>query len=113
MEIIDASDKTKYTQTEITENIEQLVNRWGSWTITAVGGISVEYVNIKNAVFNGLSTTTLILAVISVVLAIVLGKILFPYLSNLYLESNASLNEQLNAENNELLKKQVKMEDRF
>lgn len=83
-------DKGKWTGEQLAENYSYLVGKWGEWEIigAGMGGLSIKYVDIRAALFSGLAITFVTLTVVSLVLSIVLGKIVFPMLSKLYTNNN-------------------------
>jgi len=83
-------DKMKYTGTELEQNYQYLVNKWGEWEIIGAGsaGLVIRYVDVGNALFSGLMITYCILTFVTLVLALVLGKIVFPMLEKYFKNSN-------------------------
>lgn len=83
-------DKDVYTGEEIAEHYKYLVEKWGEWEIVGAdsAGLVVRYVDIRNALFSGLMVTYTILTVASLLLAVILGKIVFPQISKLYSNNN-------------------------
>lgn len=71
----------------------QLVDKWGEWEIIGEdsAGLVVRYVNIGNALFSGLMRVYTVLTVISLCVAVVLGKIVFPSLAKLYKNNNEEM----------------------
>lgn len=83
-------DKDVYTDEEIAEHYKYLVEKWGEWEIVGAdsAGLVIRYVDIRNALFSGLMITYTILTAVSLLLAIVFGKIVFPQLAKLYSNNN-------------------------
>lgn len=92
-DIISKLDKDVYNRTEIAEHYAELKDKWGEWVIIGGdGSISeVKFINIKKAMFGGLMVTHLTLGILSLFLALFLGKFLFPKLSQLYSENNQDM----------------------
>lgn len=89
-EIIRLLDSDLYNEAEIREHYQMLVEKWGEWEIVGASsaGLVVRYVDIRNALFSGLMITYTILAIVCLVFAIVLGKIVFPTLVKYYTNNN-------------------------
>lgn len=104
IEIMQLLDKDKYSGEQIAQHYTILVERWGIWQITMVGGVSVEYVNIKNAMFNGVSITYLILFIVFFVLAFVIGKLMFPLLVKQYENNNEQMVDLATLQTQETIK---------
>lgn len=70
-----------------------LIQKWGEWEIVGENsaGLVIRYVNIGNALFSGLMITFTILTIVFLVLAIILGKILFPQLAKMYTNMNEEM----------------------
>ena len=92
-EILDLLDKNVYGKEQLAVNYQKLVEKWGEWEIVGAGnaGLVIRYVNIGNALFSGLMITFSVFTVASFVLAILLGKIVFPLLSKHF----ANMNEEM------------------
>ena len=90
VEILELLDKEKYTGKEIRDNYARLAERWGEWEIAGEdnGIFAVRYIDVSAAMFSGLMFTYTILAAVSLTIAIVLGKIIFPALAKMYRNSN-------------------------
>jgi len=86
-------DKDKFTRVELEQNYLQLKDKWGEWTVFGDdgAGISVKYINVGKALFSGLMKTFTTLTFVFFLMAIVLGKIVFPMLINMYTDSNNQL----------------------
>lgn len=87
-EILDLLDSDKYTGIQIEQNYYNLVDRWGEWEIISGTGISVRYINISNALFSGAMITFSTLTIISLFIAILFGKIVFPLLAKHFKNAN-------------------------
>lgn len=72
------------------QNYNELVARWGEWEIIGGGahGLTIRYVNVGNALFSGLMVTFATLTIVSLCLAIILGKIVFPSLTKHFKNNN-------------------------
>lgn len=83
-------DRQKYSGTEIQENYQYLINKWGEWEFAGDGtaSIVIRYVNISNALFSGLMMTFCSLSIASLLIAVVCGKIIFPALKKHFTGSN-------------------------
>lgn len=92
-EILDLLDKNVYSKEQLAVNYQKLVEKWGEWEIVGAGnaGLVIRYVNIGNALFSGLMITFSVFTVISFVLAILLGKIVFPLLSKHFANMNKEM----------------------
>lgn len=92
-EIVELLDKDKYSRDEIRKNYSYLVEKWGEMELmdAGMGGIAIKYVNIKNAVFSGMAITYGILAAVFLVLSVVVGRVLLPFLSKMYDRQNKEL----------------------
>lgn len=86
-------DGDVYTAEQVQENYRYLVEKWGEWEIIGEGkaGLVVRYVDVRNAMFSGLMIMFLTLTMITLCLAIVFGKIVFPLLSKKYKEHNEEM----------------------
>lgn len=92
-EILHLLDKDIYTGEEIAEHYAYLVDKWGEWEIVGAdsAGLVIRYVDIRNALFSGLMITYTVLTVVSVILSIVLGKIIFPQFAKVFTDNNDEL----------------------
>ena len=92
-EIISLLDKDTYNRVEIAENYNNLKEKWGEWNVIGGDGTinEVKFINIKKAMFGGLMIAHLTFAVLSLFLALFLGKLLFPKLSLLYSDNNQDM----------------------
>ena len=109
-EILHLLDKDIYNEQQIAENYKQLVEKWGEWEIVGANsaGLVIRYVDIRNALFSGLMITYTILCVVSLVLAIVIGKILFPQLSKSFVSNNDELVDMTTLQNAQKIDEMVK-----
>ncbi len=110
---MDALDSKKFTKEEIAVNYEQLVEKWGELSIAQIAGVSVKFIDIKEAFFNGASITYFVLTIIFLLFAIVIGKILFPQLANMYTNNNEQMVDLATLQTQETVKKIKKQEDWF
>lgn len=92
-DILELLDKDAYTAEQLTENYAMLIEKWGEWEIVNAGGagLVVRYVDIGNALFSGLMITYCILTVLSLVCAILFGKIILPLLSKHFADCNTEM----------------------
>lgn len=93
-----------------------LIEKYGEWNIIGVTGstVTMQFVNIKNALFSGLMITFLSLSIVCFMVAIILGKIIFPKLSILYNENNQDMvNIATLRTNAEITKQKDKKEEWF
>ena len=92
-EILNLLDKDTYTAEQLVDNYQSLVSRWGEWEVIGAGnaGLVIRYVNIGNAFFSGLMIAFSVCTVITFVLAILLGKIIFPMLAKYFDNRNNEL----------------------
>ena len=115
-EIIHLLDKDVYNREQITEHYQMLIEKYGEWNIIGVTGsaVTMQFVNIKNALFSGLMITFLTLSIVCFVVAIILGKIVFPKLSILYSENNQDMVNMATLRTNaEITKSKNKKEEWF
>ena len=87
-DILHKLDGNIYTGEEIIANYNELAARWGEWEII---GASVRYIDIGNALFSGLMITYSTLAIVSICLALILGKMIFPLLKKYYENTNEEM----------------------
>jgi hypothetical protein len=85
-EIIQLLDKDVYNRVEIAENYQMLKEKYGEWTIIGGEGSigEIRFINIKKAMIGGLMITYITTSAVSLFLALFLGKLLFPKLSQYY-----------------------------
>ena len=115
-EIIHLLDKDVYNREQIAEHYQMLIEKYGEWNIIGVTGstVTMQFVNIKNALFSGLMITFLSLSIVCFMVAIILGKIIFPKLSILYNENNQDMvNIATLRTNAEITKQKDKKEEWF
>lgn len=115
-EIIGLLDKNKLTGEQISQNYDYLVNKWGEWVIVGQNSsaFSVRFIDIREAFFSGLMITFIILAIICLLFAIVLGKIVFPKLAQLYSDNNQDMVNIATLQTNaEIQKQKNKKEEWF
>lgn len=87
-EILHELDSDIHTGEEIIANYKILAERWGEWEIV---GASVRYIDIGNALFSGLMIIYSTLSMVSISLALILGKIIFPLLKKYYENTNEEM----------------------
>lgn len=89
-EILQLLDKETYNATQIRENYQYLVSKWGEWEIIGENsaGFVVRYVDVGAALFSGLMIVYACLSAAALCLAIVFGKIVFPLLAKHYKSAN-------------------------
>ena len=92
-EIMDMLDKSKLTGEEIQNNYAYLVDKWGEWVIVGESGglFKIQFIDIRKAFFSGLMITFLILGFICLGIAIIVGKIILPKLSDYYTTNNQDM----------------------
>lgn len=92
-DIISLLDKDRYTGEQLQENYQQLVGKWGEWTVVGknAGMFSIQFIDIRNAFFSGLMITFLTLSIVCLVIAVIGGKIVFPKLAQYFTENNQSM----------------------
>ena len=100
-EITDMLDSNKYTNEQIRENYNYLVNKYGEWVVgSGNSGFTLVFVNIKNAVFGGFAIFNGIMSVVFLVSAFLFGKWIMPYIKNKITRDNQDM------VNMEILKKE-------
>lgn len=106
-------DKDIYTREEISMNYEYLISKWGEWEIIGKTGsfTSVQFVDIRKAFFSGLMMTYITLAIICIIIAIVIGKILLPKLSQYYSNNNQDMVNMAALQTNAAIQKRNKKND--
>lgn len=109
-EIIHLLDKDTFTGEEISQNYQYLIDKWGEWVIIGknAGVFSVQFVDIRRALFSGLMITYMTLAIICICFAIIVGKILFPKLSQLYSDNNQNMVNMATLQTNSEIQKRKK-----
>ena len=67
-----------------------LIDKWGEWEIIGAdsAGLVIRYVDVRNALFSGLMIVYTILTVVFLLMAVIIGKVLFPQLAKLYTNNN-------------------------
>ena len=92
-EIIQMLDKDTHTGEQLEENYAYLVDKYGEWKIIGRSSsvFSVSFINIKTALFSGFMKTFLILSVVCFLVAIIVGKVLFPKLSQYFTDTNQDM----------------------
>ena len=115
-EIFDLLDKKTLTGEELSRNYQYLIEKYGEWTIVGNNGgtFSVHFVNIKNAFFSGLMITYCILTMVSFGISIIVGKVLFPKLSQYYKDNNQDMVNLATLQTNaEITKKKKNKEEEW
>lgn len=115
-EIINLLDKDTHTGEQIAENYKYLVEKWGEWSIVFQEGsaFNIRFIDIKSAFFSGLMITYMILAVVSLCLCIILGKVLFPKLAQYFSENNQDMVNMATLQTNaEIQRKKNKKEEEW
>lgn len=92
-EILNLLDKETYSASELRDNYQSLVSKWGEWELVGENsaGLAIRYVDVRNALFSGLMMTYTTLASVFLVCAIVFGKIVCPMLAKHYENTNTEL----------------------
>ena len=91
-EIIEKLNSKKFTGEELRNNYEQLVQKYGEWTIGNGGaGFTITFVDIKRALFSGIMISSMILSGVFCATAFVLGRWLLPRLSNQITQDNQDM----------------------
>ena len=112
-EIISSLDGDVYNEVELEQNYQLLVDKYGEWTIIGNSGSSiftVRFVDIRQAFFSGLMMTFLVLSIISLAVAIVVGKIVFPKLAQYYADNNQDMVNLATLETNAAVNQKKKNE---
>lgn len=114
-EILALLDEDKYTGKEIQIHYAELVTRWGEWEIVGEGsaGLVVRYVDIGNALFSNMMVTYGIFAIISLCIAFIFGKIIFPVLAKHFQETNAEMVDVATLQSASKIEKMSKKEGWF
>lgn len=110
-EIIGLLDGDIYNEVELEQNYQMLVEKYGEWTIIGNSGSSiftVRFVDIKQAFFSGFMVTFLILSIFCLAIAIIIGKIVFPKLAQLYSDNNQDMVNIATLETNAAVNKKKK-----
>lgn len=89
-EILNLLNKDNYSGIELEQNYAYLTEKWGEWEIIGAGsaGLVIRYVDVGNALFSGLMMTFSTLTVLSLCIAIVFGKMVFPMLAKHFRDNN-------------------------
>ena len=91
-EICHLLDNKSYNGEQIAENYNYLKDKWGEWVIgDGSNGFCIVFINIGHALFSGVMMTSCLLSVTFLVCAWVLGKWLFPQISNQILQENTDV----------------------
>ena len=91
-EICHLLDNKSYNGEQIAENYNYLKDKWGEWVIgDGSNGFCIVFINIGHALFSGVMMTSCLLSVTFLVCAWVLGKWLFPQISNQILQENTDM----------------------
>ena len=92
-EILHLLDKDVYSGEQIRTNYEMLIGKWGEWEVFGQdsAGLVIRYVDVGEAMFSGFMRLYSTLAIITFCLAVILGKIIFPWLSKLYKDANEEM----------------------
>lgn len=91
-EIIDLLDKNRYTGDELRANYDYLLGKYGEWVIgTGGSGFQITFVNIGKAMFSGFMITNSIFALVFLLCAVFLGKLLLPRLADQVAEQNQDM----------------------
>lgn len=114
-EILSLLDEDKYTGKEIQTHYAELVARWGEWEIVGEGsaGLVVRYVDIGNALFSNMMVTYGVFAIISLCIAFIFGKIIFPVLAKHFQETNAEMVDVATLQSASKIEKMSKKEGWF
>lgn len=115
-EIISMLDKKTLTGEELQANYSYLIEKYGEWTIVGknAGVFSIQFIDIRKAFFSAVMITYLILSIVCLVLAVTLGKILFPKLSDYYSNNNQDMVNIATLQTNaEITKKKKSQEEWF
>ena len=109
-EIINMLDKKTLTGEVLAENYAYLVEKWGEWTIVGANGgaFRVQFIDIRNALFGGVMVTYMVLTIVSFILSLILGKLLFPKLAQLYKDVNEDMVNLATLETNAQIKQKNK-----
>ena len=113
-EILHLLDDSIYTGEEISAHYKMLVEKWGEWEIIGAdnAGLVVRYVDIRNALFSGMMILYAFLAGLSFVLAIVLGKLIFPSLAKYYTANNSEMVDMATLKSAAKIEKMTKNKDK-
>ena len=92
--IIDINNQLSVdSEAERMANYNALIEKWGTWYV--VGGtdstLTISFVNIPNALFSGLMKMYSSLTMFCLIIAIMIGKVLFPAVAKSYTDNNGQL----------------------
>lgn len=91
-EITSLLDSQQYTGEQLQSNYAYLIDKYGEWVIgTGSGGFMISFINIGKALFSTMMILNLIFGILFIVCAYVLGKWLFPHLSQQILTNNQDM----------------------
>lgn len=113
-EIISLLDGDVYNELELEQNYQMLVEKYGEWTIIGNKGSSiftVRFIDIRQAFFSGLMMTFLVLSILCLAIAIIVGKIVFPKLAQLYTDNNQDMVNMATLETNAAVNKKKKSKE--
>ena len=113
-EIISLLDGDVYNELELEQNYQMLVEKYGEWTIIGNEGSSiftVRFIDIRQAFFSGLMMTFLVLSILCLAIAIIVGKIVFPKLAQLYTDNNQDMVNMATLETNAAVNKKKKSKE--
>jgi len=80
-EIYNLLDSKVYNDTQLADNYQYLINKYGKWVIgQGTSGFTMVFVNFKGAIFSGFVVLNAIFSAIFLVSAFLLGKWLLPSL---------------------------------
>lgn len=95
-EIISKLDNKIYNDEQLQANYNELIEKYGEWTIGSGGsGFVIYFINIGKALFSGLMIVNLIFSITFAILSVLLGKWLMPYLARKMEQKN---NDMVNLE---------------
>lgn len=101
-EITSLLNSKKFTGEELQANYLYLTEKYGEWVIGNGGtGFTLTFINVKNAVFGGFAVFTGIVSIVCFIGAWVLGKWLFPSLSEKITQANQDMVNLTVLENSE------------
>lgn len=109
-EIINLLDKDVHTGEELSRNYQYLVEKYGEWVVIGknAGVFSVQFIDIRKAFFSGLMITYIVLSVVCLLIAIIVGKLLLPKLSQYYSENNQDMVNMATLQTNAEIQKRKK-----
>lgn len=91
--ILELLDDEVYSAAEIREHYGMLAEQWGEWELVGEDNtiFAIRYINVANAMFSGVMKIFFTLGIIFFVLAVALGKLVFPALAKSYTGNNEEL----------------------